>query len=171
MPTEQKPRAVQAPLHIHEAEFKRSRYAVDVPAGVLPPDAVQPEFYANIAARLKPWDQIELRAADGTWYMEVMVLDASRSWARVYPVLGPAMFTTPDVSLTQAVTTDAGRPNVPAPRAPAAEDFEVRHRGSKKWSVLRRADGEVIAENLNTKQAAELELDAHLQRPMAAAAA
>ncbi len=169
MPPEQKPRAVQAPLHIHEADFKRRRYAVDVPMGALPPDAVQPEFYANIAATLRPWDQIELRAADGTWYMEVMVLDASRSWARVYPILGPAMFTTPDVSLTQAANTPASA--VPAPAPQDAADFEVRHRGSKKWSVLRRSDGEVIAENLNTKGAAELELEAYLKRPMAAAAA
>ena len=157
-----KPRAVQLPIHIHEAEFKRSRYCVDVPSSAGPEDAVQPTFYANIAAKLKAWDQIELRAEDGTWYMEVMVLDSSRNWARVYPVLGPCRFTTADVSLTQAaaITADAK----PAAIAQTAEDFELAHRAGKKWSVIRKADREVISEGHATKDAASAALDAHLKQ-------
>lgn len=159
--SEVKPRAVQLPIHIHEAEFKRNRYCVDVPSSAGPEDAVQPTFFANIASKLKAWDQVELRAEDGTWYMEVIVLDASRNWARVYPTLGPCRFTTADVSLTQAVSQESA---APAPVQQTAEDFELVHRQGKKWSVVRKADREVITEGHATKDAALAALTAHLKQ-------
>jgi len=155
------PKPVQAALHMHEAEFKRSRFCIDVPKGVSPEEAVSPAFYANVAAKLKAWDQIELRAEDGTWYMEVMVLDASRAWARVYPILGPTRFTTADVAQSQASAENAAP--VPAPKKLTAEDFEITHRAGKRWSVIRKSDREVISESHAQKAGAEEALAAYLQ--------
>lgn len=161
------PKPVPAALHMPQAEYKRNRFSIDVPKGVGPEDAVQPAFYANVAANLKAWDQIELRAEDGTWYMEVMVLDASRVWARVYPILGPCRFTTADVAMSQAAAAEAKPVAVPL----TAADFEVIHRPGKRWSVVRKADREVLFEGEQTKQAAEGALAEYLKRQGAAAVA
>lgn len=115
---------------LQEGEFRRTVYVALVAKGVSLQDALEPKFWAHTAPKLKPYDKIELRAEDGTWYAEVIVMDSSRTWARVKPLVGPVFFTTGDVSESQA----------------AATDFEVIHRGPKKWSVIDKKNRKVYFE-------------------------
>lgn len=125
------------PNSLHTAEHKRVVYFGIAPKGVKPEDLLRPEYWAHVAAGLKPRDRIEINAEDGTWYCEVMVLDSSRAFARVHPIIGPIYFTTADVAQTQI----AG--------------YLVDHRAARKWSVIRLSDRVVMSENHETKAGAD----------------
>lgn len=136
------------PAHLQPAEYKRNVWIATAAKGVKPEDMTDPSYWANVAAKLKPWDKIEVRAEDGTWYQEFIVLDASRVWARVRSLVGPVMLGTADISQTLANQVET--------------QFEVLHRGPRGWSVIRKADRAVMAENLSIKGDADKWLTANL---------
>lgn len=136
------------------AEYARNTHVIIAGEGVTPEDAMHPGYYAHVADKLKPWDQIEVRAHDGTWFFQVMVLDCSRNWAKVWPMAEPLRLTTADVSATQAALVKAG--------AQKAADFVVKHRGPRGWSVVRTTDGEILHEGEGSRAGAETWLTKHL---------
>ena len=50
-----------------QREFNCIDYVIDAPAGVTPADLLRGEFFGHVAADLKPFNRIEVRADDGTW--------------------------------------------------------------------------------------------------------
>ena len=143
-----------APGAFAQADFKRTVYAITVSKGVMPADVLSPAYWAFHAAKLKPWDEITAHAEDGTWYAQYLVLDCSRTWARVRP-LNIVRLTDADVSESQAssqnIKDNAGK-----------ADYDVRFRGPKKWSVVRIADSALLTEGHSAKTEAQAWLDAHL---------
>lgn len=134
-----KPQLAPNATAFQQAEYERTVYVVRVEKGVDPKVLEQdPAYWAHHSPKLKPWDRLEVRAEDGTWYAEYLVLDSSRNWTRVRRIMFVAL-TTPDVAQTQANVMDAKQ---------IAAQFEVKHRGSKGWSVLRLSDGAVIKEGM-----------------------
>lgn len=85
------------------AEFTREHWCVTAPHGTTVQDMLKPEVWANVARRLKPWSIIEVRAEDGSFFAQLVVLAAERTWAKC-AVLFEVKLTTSDVSKTQ----DAG---------------------------------------------------------------
>lgn len=141
-------------MSLKGAEFARNTHVLIAAEGVTPEDVMHPGYYAHVASQLKAWDQIEVRAHDGTWFFQVMVLDCSRNWAKVWPMAAPLRLTTADVSATQAALVQAS--------AQAAGDFTVKHRGPRGWSVVRISDGEILREGDGTRKGAEEWLAKHL---------
>lgn len=131
--------APAGPSSLHQAEHQRVGYFMLAAKGVHPSDLLKPDYWAHVSAKLKPRDRIEVWAEDGTWMVEAVVLDASRAFARVFPVVGPHFLTTSDVA--QSLTVPPG--------------FEIMHRGPKKWSVVRTSNREVLHESEQTKGGAE----------------
>lgn len=131
-------------------DYVSTRHDAIVPAGVEPKDILVPAFWAHHAVKMRPMDEIRARAEDGTWVVNLIVLDASRTWAKVQQ-LGPVhRLTTADVSLTQANESE-----VEAFKAA----HKVIHRGPRGWSVVRKADSAVLAEDKAVKSDADAELD------------
>lgn len=145
------------PTAFEVADYKRTMYRGMVERGIMPDDVIHPAYWAYHAAKLKPWDRVELCAEDGTWFGEYLVLGCDRTWARVFP-LRVIMLTTADVSETQAAKANSkGMPKG------ELSSYEVRFRGpAKKWSVIRRSDGGILAEGMTQKQDAEAWLNKHL---------
>lgn len=138
------------------ADFKRTYYVGNVEHGITPEDVLAEAFWAYHSAKLKPWDRIELRADDGTWFGEYLVLDCSRTWAKVFP-LRVVMLTTTDISQTQAAKANR-KVEKTEPKSVAGKpgDYEVKFRGPvHKWSVVRKSDDEVISDSHPTKEMAE----------------
>lgn len=121
------------------AEHRRNIWVVEAAEGVQPEDLLKPQYWAHHSGKLSPWDRIEVRAKDGSWFQELLVMDASRVWARVMPLAQVVRLTTADVSQTQA----------------SPIDFEVMHRGPRKWSVIRKKDRAVMFEDGSLKEDAE----------------
>ena len=126
------------PTRMAECEFKRTLYVCTAHENTEPEDLLSPDYWTNVADKLRPWDKIEARADDGSWYAEFLVLETSRRWARVV-MLNKHNLTTGDVSLTQA----------------KLDEYSVEFKGpERKWSVIRRNDQEMLHEGEQTKASA-----------------
>lgn len=146
------------PTAFEVADYKRTMYRGMVERGIGPEDVINPAYWAYHAAKLKPWDRVELCAEDGTWFGEYLVLGCDRTWARLFP-LRVIMLTTAEVAETQAAKAN-GEPGKPKDEP---MDHEIRFRGpAKKWSVIRKSDGAILAEGMTQKQDAEGWLNKHL---------
>lgn len=117
---------------MEEAEFKRTVMVATAHPGTLPDDLLKPEYWAYVSNRLKPWDEIVVRADDGTWLAKYVVTEAGRTYARVH-MMEQHNLSTRDVALS-------------ATRLVIGE-YEVLHRGEhQKWSVVRTNDRAVVHE-------------------------
>lgn len=139
-----------APSALQLFEQVSSRYDAAVPQGIAPEALLDPAFWAHDAKKLRPFDEIRIRAEDGTWIADLEVLDCSRTWAKV-KILRIYQLTSPDVALTQASEQEV-------------KDFVAKHqvtwRGQHKWSIVRKSDKAVLMQGLE-KDAAALWLEAH----------
>lgn len=127
------------PQVLQLGEHQRQVWVAKVPKGVEPADVLDPAYWAHHGGKLSPYDKIEVRAEDGTWYQELIVMDSSRAWARVMPVTQVLRFETSDVS--QSKTAPTG--------------YEIQHRGPRKWSVVRTKDRAVMFEDGGDRGVAE----------------
>jgi len=140
---------VLPPARMLLCEQVRHQFAIDVAIGVSLNDVMRPHFWTHHSTRLAPWDRIEVRAEDGSWFAELLVLATDRTWTRVH-LLSRHSLTSADVSLTQASDDE-----VAAFRAA----LEVMHRGPRKWSVVRKEGREVLSEDKQAKSDAEAAAD------------
>lgn len=125
-----------ATKRFQSAEHMRNIWYVTPEHGT-PFDAViDPKYWAHVSARMRPRDRIEVDAEDGTYFAELMVIDAGRLFAKV------KVLRKHDFESKESVT-DAG------------PDFEVKYAGPHaKWRVLRKSDRAVLKEGCEDKQAA-----------------
>lgn len=124
------------PTRMKEGQYERTHWVATAHANTQPEDLLKPEYFSHVAAKLRPWDKIEARADDGTWYAEFLVLESGRNWARV-------------VMLTKHNLTSA---DVAQSQAQAMSKLEIVYRGPhSKWSVIRKADNEVLHEGEETQ--------------------
>lgn len=132
-------------------EYVSTRHDAKIPVGVTLQDVLAPAFWAHHAMQLRPMDEIRARAEDGTWMAYLIVLDSSRTWAKVQ-LLSEHKLSTRDVSLSHASDK-------------AVQDLikahKIIHRGPRKWSVVRESDDAVIHQDEQTRPAAEAWLDAY----------
>jgi len=150
-----------APNELHLFEHVSQRYDAKIAQGVTPEDMLVPAFWAHHAVKLRPMDEIRARAEDGTWVATLLVLDCSRTWAKVQ-LIQVHKLTTGDVALSQASETQI-------------QEFIgthlVTYRGPHKWSVVRRADKNVLAEGMEQKDTASVWLEAHARSTIGVPAA
>lgn len=137
------------PNRIKQAEYERTVYVVTVEMGTTKEDLENPGFWAHFAAKFRPWDRLEVRCDDGSFYAEYLVLACDRVWAKVKE-LSYVSLTTSDISQTQAALQDG---------------LEVKYRGPHlKHGVVRKTDGAILKEGMQTKQEAEQWLAEYRQK-------
>lgn len=123
------------PSRMKECEFERTTYVATAHEQTQPEDLLEPEYWSHVAEKLKPWDKIEARADDGSWYAEYLVLDTSCRWARL-ALLAKYDLTTSDVSLSQA----------------ARDEYKIEWKGpARKFCVIRNSDNAMVHEGEQTK--------------------
>jgi hypothetical protein len=140
-----------APMALNGFDYVSTRFDALIPIGVTLEQILKPAFWAHHAVKLKPMDEIRARAEDGTWLAYLVVLDCSRTWAKVAH-LAMHNLTTRDVSLTQASLQEL---------ADFIAGHKVVHRAQHKWSVVRKVDNAVVSEGHEQKDAAEKALEKH----------
>lgn len=136
------------PNSLQLAEHARNIWSLEVPMGVQPDDLLEPSFWAHHSGKLAPYDKIEVRAKDGTWYQELIVMDSSRAWARVRPLLDAVRFSSADVSQSET----------------AQSEYEIVHRAQHMWSVVRKKDRQVVHEGERQRDGAETWLKDNLPK-------
>lgn len=147
-----------APDNLKQFDYNSTRHDAVVPQGVSLDDLLVPAFWAHHAIKLRPWDEVRARAEDGTWVASLLVLDTSRTWAKVH-LLAFHPLTTGDVSLTQASEAEVKA---------FVGKHRVTFRGAHKWSVVRIADSSVLEEGRATKEEAVSWLEAHARTQVGA---
>lgn len=74
---------VLMPDRIGHAEDKRHDWVVDLPITVTLEQALEPSYWAHVAAQMEPLDHIELRSEDGAWVAYLIVSFCERNYAKV----------------------------------------------------------------------------------------
>lgn len=121
-----------------EAGYVRTLWVVTVEQGVTRDDMMKPEFWSHVSMQFSPYDRIEARCDDGTFFAEYLVLACERTYAKLKE-LSFVGLTSKDVAMTQA----------------EQEEYEYKHRGPHRGhSIIRKSDGEVMTEQQESKQAA-----------------
>lgn len=141
-----KPNRKLAQHEVHSAEYKRRDLIATPEVGTSLDEMLEPAYWAHVAKQLQPWDRIDVRAADGTWFAELLVVAVANQAAKVH--------------LLQHV--DLGRPAATQVELPAG--YELKARGKAGWCVIRVSDKAVIVEGAGSPADARAALIAHLAK-------
>lgn len=125
------------------AEIVRNCHALTVPAETTREDLERPSFWMHEAAKMRAFDRIEVRWADGLKWADVLVLSTGAGFARIH------VLSMMDLSGGDASADEEG------------DDFAscyVKYRGpSVRWSVMRKSDNLVVKEGLASRTDALIE--------------
>lgn len=109
---------------LHFAEHRRNIFDVVPEKGTPFEVLLKDGYWAHVSAKLKPGDRIEVRAEDGSYFAELMVMDAGRLYAKVAVLM--------HVKLDAIEVRESDM---------AVADYRVEHCGPQlKWCVLRGKD-------------------------------
>lgn len=128
------------PLHfdrIQSSEYARNIWIITPEVGTAPEELLAPDYWSNLAHKLKQRDRIEAWAEDLRWYAEYLVLDVGRNWAKVYLCEG---------SVEELREFEPKRANMIVP------GHEVEYAGlHAKWRVKRLKDSVVLKDRCETE--------------------
>jgi hypothetical protein len=127
------------------ADYERNVWVANTEAGVSLDEIRKPEFFAHVAAKLKPWDRIEVRPDDETFYAELLVRSAGKNWA---------------VTTLIQFTDLAPKEEQAKPQEGYRTEFGGPHH---KWRVLRLSDKEVVSKGHTDQASADAWLVEHMK--------
>lgn len=146
MSTEEKRDVKLNHTRMKEADYLRTLWVVTVEQGVTREDLMNPSFWGHVANQFRPYDRIEARSDDGTFFAEYLILSCERTYAKVKELTWVSL-TTQDVAMTQDEKL---------------EEYEYMWRGPHgKHSIIRKGDKEVMVEKLESKEDALKWLENH----------
>lgn len=129
------------------AEHTRLIYTLNTFDKCSEEELMEPDFYAEIAAKLKPFYKIEIRGLDNSFYAEVLVIQADKEAVKV-KLEKYYDFSVGDEKKDE--TKESG--------------YIVSHKGANKWCVIRNSDSKAIIKGLDTEQDAYSELKEYLMK-------
>ncbi len=117
-------------------DFVRTLWVATVEMGVTREDIKDPGFWSHVASQLRPYDRMEVRCDDGTFFAEYLVIACERTYAKVKE-LSWVSLTSKDVAQTQE----------------DREEFSYKYRGPHSMhSIIRKSDNKVMVEHKATKE-------------------
>lgn len=137
------------PHNFREAEYRRTEYLVTADQGTTIEDLLTPEYWSHVAGRLRVHDRVDVHAADGSWFVEMLVRSANRSGANLVVLHRHSFVAGAGVSTAEG-------------------NIDVRFRGATaKWSAIRKSDKKILIEGCDTEE----EVRNWLKKPSQAQAA
>lgn len=135
-----------SPMRWNDASFQRNIWEA-IPVAETPFDAVlDPDYWMHVAKDLKQRDRIEVFCEDGSYWAELIVLNAGRLWAKV------AVISHIDLTDSDKATIDDDR----------YAGYEINWGGPvHRFRVLK--NGEVLFSKLHDKKAAQDWLENHVR--------
>lgn len=130
-------RSVQiSPGRMRLSQYERQEWVANAPEGCTPDDIKKQDFWSLMAYQMKPYDRVEVRADDGSWLAELVVVGCGRNWAKVSV-------------LNHYKLADAGK------EMKGDAEFRIDFKGpQRKWCVIRNSDDEYIRDKLGSKEEA-----------------
>lgn len=151
-----------APGDLSGFEYMSTRWDAKIGQNVTPDQLLNPAFWAHQALQLRPFDEIRARSEDGSWIAHLVVLDCSRTWAKV-KIDRVLMMTTSDVAMSAAQAEEI--------KAFIASHNIVWRSPTAKWAVIREIDKSVIHEGEASKTDAATWLEKHANQQVTPKAA
>ena len=74
---------VAHPSRMRLAEYDRQEWIVNAEPGHTIDDILKPGYWAHMAPQMSAYDHIEVRAEDGSWVADLLVVQVDRMWAKV----------------------------------------------------------------------------------------
>lgn len=118
---------------VKQAEFCRTVWSAHPEPGITLDEVSKPEYWMHVAKTIRVGDRLEVTASDGSWFAELYVRASNGASIAVH-VMRHIEFPLANIIL---------------------EDVEVKHRGDKGWSVIRKADKKVLFEKGQVREDAE----------------
>lgn len=145
---EQKRDVKLSPSGLHFGEHQRNVWVAVAERNTTKEDMLTPSYWSNVAAKLRPWDHIEVRAEDGTYYATYLVTSCDRTWAKVHNLSFHDL-------TGEGLTSDQAKE--------IEGSYDVKWRAAKKWSVIRKLDRTVLQEGMHTEKDAREWLGVYLR--------
>ena len=138
----QRPHVFKASGDLQLAEYVRSIHHLWVPQGITLEQAIDVKSFVHISTRLKPNDEIIIRAEDDAFYAKVLV--------RVVRHLDVVVTLLERFDLKGEVSGEGD------------SEYDVSYiNGRYKWGFKRKGSAEWIAKEIQTEQAARQALNDH----------
>lgn len=131
-----------SPRNFKQSESVRNQWQVTPEHGTPPEALMDNAYWAHVSAYLRRGDIIVALPDDNSYYLELLVMDAGKLFAKVFELRCVK------ISSSQML-------NIKVP-----DGYEIKFRGPRKWSVLRGKD--VLKDDMD-KQVAERWLEDHLK--------
>lgn len=122
------------PSRLANAEHARTVYRVIAEEGTTLDEILRPLYWASVAANLQRFDLIEVIADDEAWFLQLIVRDCGRGFAKV--------------AILSKVDFDAADADKPV----TLEGFSINWKGPKRrFVILRDADNTIVKEEIASK--------------------
>jgi hypothetical protein len=132
------------PNRVQMAEGGRNVWLATAPNAEHPEDFLEPAYWGHVSKSMKPYDQVEVRTDDGTFWGLYIVLASDRTWAKLHPIH--------EVRLPSAQIEQVD---------PA---YRIEWKGPHfKYSVIRVSDNSVVHEGEQERLGATRWLDGYLR--------
>lgn len=129
------------PTRFMLAETARNEWVFNAELNTQPEQLTDPAYWSHVSQKLRPYDRIEVRVDDGTWFAELVVLEAARNWATVR-MLNVYRLDTQDISQTRV--------------AQIKDQYRVEWKGPQnKFCVIRVKDAQYLHKGAETRKVAE----------------
>lgn len=137
------------------AEHARNLFSVSLEPAEKFEDLLDPAYWAHIAAKLRVHDRVEVVAADGTWFAELIVSATANTWAKMsvlrFVELEPCKM--PDAAVKAAKEQKQSTPNR---EAAFYREWDAKAQAHR---IVRRADKEVVAAGIKDRAEADAKVD------------
>lgn len=145
----------------HLADYSRSHYFVHVPYGVTVDDIMRPAFWAHHANKLKALDVVEVVAEDGSFDLELRVLDAQVGYVKMRLLRAWADEAQARVTAARVAEDDERERKALKERFPC-----VRYTKLQRWHVIGH-DGNVVKDGYLSRLEAQNALNEYVARSAA----
>ncbi len=143
------PKPQLGPAALKLAEHAFNQHSVVVERHVGREHLTDPTFWAHVANKLRPGDEIRVVCEDDSYVARYFVIAKDKVWVQVH-----------ELYFSQVHRPSLGD-NV-------RDAYEVRFRGPKKWSVIRKQDNAVLQDGLHSEKDGNSWLDVYLGKAAAA---
>lgn len=123
------------PNRVQLAEQGRNIHLVTVPSGQTPQDFLEPSYWGMVAKSFQPYDHVEVRCDDRTFWGLYIVLACDRTWAKLEPMIEKSLPSADDGVVHPEFTIEWKGPHL-------------------KYSVIRLSDMSVVHEGEQERRGA-----------------
>lgn len=129
--------------NLKRSEYERTEYRVKTKEGETLEDVLAPEYWTHVGYKLRPFDKIEVVFHDGSRYLELIVVDCAKLWAKVAIIVDKSLADEAGDAIAKREAEDGEGPYFVKFVSPTL-----------RYCIIRRSDNQRVAEGYAGKKEA-----------------